>query len=436
MIGIIGGGVAGLSAAWHLQTHGVRDFVLLEAGDRLGGVARTHRREDFILEGGPESFLARKPAALELCRELGLESELIAPTTTRAAIWHGGHLHPLPPGWRLIEPGSLGPTLRSPLLSTRAKLDILLHWRTKGSASDSSPDESVTGHLQRRYGSRGGSEIAAHIAGPLLAGVFGGDADRLSWQALQPPAAAGSGPMFMSLRGGMGTLIERLESALPAEKIRRRHRVSAISSSKGGYRAEFKDGAEHFDAVILALPAWAASELLCGLDAELAKLLAAIPCASSVNVNLAFAPAPPLPPGSGFLVPGVEGLRLGACTFAHQKWPGRAPSGAGLVRLFYGEAEATLDDARLAELGRQELRQIVPQLPQPRFVEITRWSRAMPQYVVGHRARVEAIGQRLLHYPRLALAGNAFDGVGLPDCIASGRAAAQRVIAPAAFEAR
>ncbi|MGH9520133.1 MAG: protoporphyrinogen/coproporphyrinogen oxidase [Terriglobales bacterium] len=449
MIAIVGGGLAGLSAAWELQRSGVADFVLLEAGDHVGGVVHTERRDGFVLEGGPESFLARKAAATTLCRELGLEGELMAPLTTAARILHRGRLHPLPAGWRMIEPGQLRPLLRSALFSRRAKWDIVWHWRDK--PQHDCGDVSVFSYLQRRYGKGAGTEIAERVAAPLLAGVFGGQAEQLSLAALRLPvvvavrqrAAGGEqaksapGPAFLTLQGGMGKLIDGLEQALPAERIRKRQRVRAIhATEQNKYRLEIENSSMEADAVILAVPAWAAAEFVGGLDSGVAELLAAIPYASSVNLNLAFAAAPPLPAGSGFLVPRGEGLRLVACTFVHQKFAGRAPSGAGLVRLFYGEGEAALDDPALTELALRELRGIVPSQRPPAWVQITRRPRAMPQYVVGHVARMRALREALQQHPGLALAGNAYAGVGVPDCIASGRAAARQVVTAAVTEAR
>lgn len=435
MIAIIGGGLAGLSAAWELHKSGVADFDLLEAGDRLGGVARSERRHGFLLESGPESFLARKPAAAQLCRELGLEGELIAPLTTTARIWHRGRLHALPAGWRMIEPGRLLPALRSSLLSPRAKWDIARHWRQRPESGHD--DESVFGYLEHRYGRWGGREIAERLAAPLLAGVFGGQAEQLGIEMLRPPAPStpAAGPAFLTLRTGIGTLIYGLEKALPAERIRKEHRVRAIrATSAHRFRLETEPGTIEADAVILAVPAWAAAELLRDLDFGLAELLAAIPYASSANLNLAFSAAPPLPAGSGFLVPRGEGLRLVAGTFVHQKFAGRAPAGAALVRLFYGADEVGLDDSTLSELALRELGRVVA-VPPPDFVQITRCGSAMPQYTVGHGGRLQGIRQRMHLHPRLALAGNAFEGVGVPDCIASGRAAARQVMTAAVVEA-
>ncbi|TAN21285.1 MAG: FAD-dependent oxidoreductase [Acidobacteria bacterium] len=460
---IIGGGIAGLSAAWTLQQAG-RACVVLEASDRWGGAIASERVDGFLLEGGPDSFLAGKPAAVELCRELGLEGELIGtePQPGGPRLLHRGHtrqlgdaliasgrpfpgsdtrpqpdqreggsnqrwpchLQPLPAGWRMLAPTRLGPVLRSPLFSPAVKAAVIWHWpRT---AAPPREDETVAAYLERRFGRHAGRAFTQIIVQPLLAGVYGGRADCLS---AVPPSAPGDrpsgAPIFMTLRGGMGTLVaklvERLQPCLRAHSC-----VQAIARNGAGFRLELEQG-DPLDAssLIVAAPAWRAATLLRDFDAELAAPLASIPFSSSVNVNLAYRTAPALPPGHGFLAGGDSDLQ--ACTFAHQKFSGRAPAGAALLRLFYGEALAEAANALIEAHARADVAAILGVTQPPDLVRIRACRRALPQYTVGHNERVKRLLAALERYPRLALAGNAYAGVGVPDCIASGVAAAARI---------
>lgn len=438
---VIGAGMAGLSAAWALlqsdphQSSG--PLVLLEAQARAGGLAASESWRGFLLERGPDSFLRHKPAAMALCRDLGLESELIAPLPAPAGarLLFERRWEPLPAGWRMIEPTLLEPCLDSPWFSPEEKAELASRW-SKGAQGIGGAELSVAGYLRARYGERAGGAIARRIAGPLLAGVYGGDVEELSYAALQlghtRPAAGGS--PFVSLRGGMGALPEALAAALarrlPPAALQYKRRVAAIThaATGGGYQVELADGAVwHAARLVLAVPAWTSARLLRRLDPDLAGLLAAIPYRSSLNLNLAYRETPALPSGHGFLVSEGNGLRLLACTFAHQKFPGRAPAGAALLRLFYGEEEASWPRARLLELALTELKAALGVAARPDAVRIERCRRAMPQYTVGHAERLTAIHDRLERHPGLQLAGNAYQGVGVPDCIASGIAAAERL---------
>ncbi|HET9783853.1 MAG TPA: protoporphyrinogen oxidase [Terriglobales bacterium] len=428
---IIGGGIAGLSAAWELQRAG-RPFLLLEAAPRCGGVIATRSRDGFLAEAGPESFLAFKPAAAELCRELGLEDELIPPLPNPAGaqVWIEGRYVPLPGGWRLLHPTQLEPLQTSPLFSAGTRAAFAARWVDTGAPP--ADDESVAAYLRRRWGSEAGQEIADRIVGPLLAGVYGGDIEQLSAAAAAPPPGAGAaappaGPMFLTLRDGMSLLVEALLRQLPADAIRCTQPVTALEEDAGGYRIRLGSGeCLRAVAVILAVPAFHAATMLRGLDAALAKTLAAIPYASSVNINCAFRSAPSLPPGHGFLAVGAAPLL--ACTFAHQKFAGRAPAVAALLRLFYGDATADWADERLLEQARHDLAACCAITRAPDWFELRRCPRALPQYTVGHARRQAAITQALSRHAGLGLAGGAYQGVGMPDCIASGRAAAQRVL--------
>lgn len=433
-VAIIGGGIAGLAAAWELEQAGCRDWVLCEASARLGGAIETRRENGFVMEGGADSFLTRRPAWRELCRELGLEDALIGTATPSAGaqILHRGRMQPLPAGWRMLEPTQLRPLLRSPLLSLAEKAEIALRWRAR--RGKAGREESVAGYLRRRFGFRAGSALAAEIAGPLLGGVYGGEAERLSAEPFlhPPPAPAGGGSMFTSLRHGMGSLIDALAARLGPERLRTESAATALGPSADGWRIEVRGSAPlAAAAVIVAAPAWVAAELTAAFDPDLAHELAAIPCASSVNVNLAYAQAPPLPAGHGFLA-GAREQPLLACTFAHQKFSGRAALGGALLRLFYSEAAASWSESKVIAAAQQAAARVLGIQAAPDAAWARPCPRAMPQYVVGHAARIAAILAAAARHPGLALAGNAYAGVGVPDCIASGRAAGGAVLAAAA----
>jgi oxygen-dependent protoporphyrinogen oxidase len=440
---ILGGGIAGLSAAWELHRAG-RDFVLLEAAAQCGGVIATRPRDGFLPEAGPESFLAFKPAAAALCRELGLADALIPPlpNPVGAQVWLDGRYVPIPAGWRLLHPGSLPPLQSSPLFTPATRAAFAARWQ-----EDVPPprdDESVAAWLRRRWGREAGQEIADRLVGPLLAGVYGGDIEQLSAAAAAPPPAPdldappdpaaarpAQGPIFLTLKTGMSSLVAALVRQLPAHALRCAQPAAAIEAAAGGYRIHLHSGASlAAAAVILAVPAFHAAALLRRLDPALAETLAAIPYASSVNINCAFRTAPTLPPGHGFLAVGAAPLL--ACTFAHQKFAGRAPAGAALLRLFYSDVTCEWSDERLLAQARHDLAACCALTHSPDWCELRRCPRALPQYTVGHTRRQAAIAQALKHHPGLCLAGNAYHGVGLPDCIVSGRAAARALLAASA----
>ncbi|MGH9467245.1 MAG: protoporphyrinogen oxidase [Terriglobales bacterium] len=432
MIVIVGSGISGLAAAWALDRAG-EDFLLLEADTRPGGVISTGREDGFVYEGGPDSFLATKPAAVELCQELGLTEELIGaqPQPGGPRLLYQGRMLPLPAGWRMLAPTRLAPLLRSPLLSPATKTAVALHWSRAPVAPEAT--ETAAAYLERRFGARAGRELARTIVQPLAAGVYGGAADQLSAAALQPRARRGAGgPVFLTLRGGMEGMVAALTQRLRA-RVRTRSRVARLLRRDSGYLLALEGGEiVAAEGVIVALPAWQAADLLQELDLALASTLAEIPYASSVNANLAFRTAPALPAGHGFLVAGGETTgqipALLACTFAHQKFAGRAPAGGALLRLFYGESATTLSDEGILARARADLHRTLGVAQEPDFVRLRRAPRAMPQYTVGHAERLRRIAAALVRYPRLALAGNAFEGVGVPDCIASGRSAATGVL--------
>lgn len=460
-IAIVGGGIAGLSSAYFLlqqaqaQKRPLRLHVL-EASDRWGGVIRTVREDGFVVEGGPDSVLAFKPAGVELWKALGLASEIVGTVPGRRAfIYFQGRLHPLPEGLTLMIPARLGPLFRTSLLSPRGKMraawNLVMRTRTPP-GQDVSVADFVTRHL--------GREVFEHIVEPLFAGIYAGDARQLSLRATYPqlldleqtygsllrgllhrvrqqraaaqrrgrPASA-----FVTLRGGLALMVEALVAHLQGRaSLHLRSRVRTLQPRKGGWRLHLADGSTlEADGVVLALPAHAAARVVETFDPELAGLLAGIPYASSVIVNVALKRedvAHPLE-GSGFVVPRVEGRPLLACSWTSSKFPHRAPQGFVLLRCFFGRAGAddvvNWPEEDILALTRRELRETMGITAAPVRTWVFRWRPALPQYPVGHLERVEAIFSRAGQWPHLFLVGNAYRGVGIPDVIAGARRVAE-----------
>ncbi len=454
---VVGGGIAGLAAAHRLVEHAQAgaplDVVLLEASDRLGGSIGTERAGGFVLERGADSMITDKPWGLALCERVGLAGRLVGtrPGERRTMVVHGGRLHPLPEGFLLMAPTSLWPVATSPLFSLAGKLrmalDLVLPRRRVGG------DESLAAFVRRRLG----GEALERVADPLAGGIYTADPERLSLAATMPrflelerthrsvvlglratarvaPGDAGARyGMFVAPVDGMGALVEAVARRLPEGVVRVGREVASLARDAGRWRIAAGGQAIDADAVIVAAPAFAAARLLAPLDPALGGLLDAIDYASSAMVTLGF-PAAGLAgrlTGFGFVVPFTERRPLLACTYASRKYPGRAPEGHELLRAFVGGARrpdlVELDDDTLVTTVRDELRALLGITTDPVLVRVDRWRRAMPQYAVGHLDRVAAIEQRAAALPGLALAGAAYRGVGIPDCVRSGEAAADGV---------
>ena len=444
-VAVVGGGMAGLAAAYELQRRRA-SFVLIEAAPRLGGVVRTERVDGFTLDAGPDSLLVQKPAALDLCRELGLGGRLLPTLEPRTAYVLRGRLRPLPEASVLGVPTAIAPWLASRLLSPAGRLrvaaDLVL---PRGDGSD----ESVGSFFRRRFG----AEAAEYIAEPLLAGIHAGDVDRLSMLALFPrlveaERACGSvirafrqrrraaprpaGGLFRSLPGGIEELAAALTAALPPAAVRRGARAVALAGPSP-YTVRLSAG-EPVSArrVILATPAWVTAALVRPLDERLAALCAEIPYTSTATVLLAYprAAVRRQPRGSGFVVPRRErAVPLMAGSWVTAKWPGRAPEGQVLLRGFLGgvrdpDAGRRPDDA-LIDRTHAAFAGLLGLDRRPHLARVYRWERANPQHHVGHLARVAAIETRLRGRPGLFVTGAGFRGVGIPDCVADGRATAR-----------
>jgi protoporphyrinogen/coproporphyrinogen III oxidase len=442
---VVGGGIAGLAAARRLESLVPDADVVIVEPEVLGGKVRTEHVDGFVIEAAPDSFLSRKERGVGLCDELGLGDELVGrrPEHHRSYVRRGNELLPLPEGLTGMIPTNLDALEESPLLSKEGK--------ERFSAEPDQPvaggehDESVASFVTRRFG----REAYDALVEPLMTGMYGGDGEQLSLRATFPqlralelehgsllgglPALApGARPPFVSLADGMNVLVSTLVAALERTTVVRAAATGARRVA-GGYDVAIGDGDRlHGDALVLATPAYATAELVVDLDSELARAHAEIPYASSVVVTLAFSSAEVTPlDGYGYVIPRAEGGDVLACTWSSQKWAGRAPEGSALVRVYagrFGGRDVTLDtDDELVALAREELA-LLDMTAKPTLVRVQRWPRGMPQYVLGHPERVERIGARLTEHPGLALAGAAYRGVGIPDCIASGEAAAESVV--------
>jgi oxygen-dependent protoporphyrinogen oxidase len=485
-IAVIGGGVSGLAAAYTLararQAGAPIEEALFEASPWLGGVVRTETVEGFVIEAGPDSFLAEKPQAAAMARELGLGDDLMGSNdhARRTYILHRGRLLPLPDGLMFLVPTRLWPMVTTQLLPLRTKLAAARELFS--SPPDGDPDdESVASFVKRHFG----EAMVENIADPLLAGVYGGDSAALSVRSVLPRFwemerqhgsltratlkamrqrrkassnnnsldSAGTGnapprklPLFMTLKGGLQQMTERLAAQVEKYRVFMRRRVLALEFAPGGpggvadsCSRRFQIICEHdktynADAVVLAVPAYLAGGLVSSLDHRLGELLDGIPYSSSMTVSLGFDEhaRAVLPPGFGFLVPRKEQRRMLACTFVHAKFDHRAPEGKAMLRCFLGGARDPdvlgLLDEEVVAIVRRELKEIMNFTAQPLFSRVHRWPASMAQYPVGHGGRVSAIEERLQDLPGLYLAGNAYSGIGISDCIRTGRSAAEKAM--------
>jgi protoporphyrinogen/coproporphyrinogen III oxidase len=463
---VIGGGITGLAAANRAVERGGADVevVLLEASSRLGGVIATEHRGPFVLEGGPDSFISEKPEAIALCRRIGLDDQLL-PTNDanrRTLIVSGGKLIPLPDGFQLLGPTRILPFLLSPVLSWRGKLAAAKDLLLPRGGPPPGGDESLASFVRRRLG----AEVLERLAQPLVGGIYTADAETLSLastmprflelerthrsvilglraQAQRAGAAAASGTsgarfgLFVTLRDGMTTLVAALAARLPTGTIRLDTAVRSVgrTAADAGWRVTLASGEEvGADAVVVASPAPVAGRMLHESDPALGTILQGVKCASSAVVTLAFRrdQVPNPPRAFGFVVPGAENRRVIAGSFTDVKYAGRAPADTVLLRLFAGGAlqpqQFALDDEELVRAAREEVRELLGVAAEPILTWVQRWPESMPQYQVGHAGRVAEAERRAAAMPGLALAGNAYHGVGLADCVRSGEAAADAMV--------
>lgn len=454
VVAVIGGGISGLAAAHRLTEllpH-VR-LAIYEAADRLGGVLETVRRDGYLVERSADSFITKYPWATDLCQRIGLADELVPTDETRrrALVVRGGRLVRLPAGFVLMTPVSLWSVLRSPILSWRGKLRLMAEpWMPRRPAEQEG-DESVGAFARRRLG----DEAYERIVQPLLGGIHTADADHLSLAATFPEYMAqeqfhgriqrhaakrtDSGArygMFVAPREGTSQLVLALANRLPPGAVRLSTAVTAVRRDGNLWQLTLGNGAlETADAVIVALPAPVATKVLSAADEVLSQQLAAIEYSGCAIVCLAYRRDQfgVAPDGFGFVVPKVERRKILAGSFASEKFRGRAPNGEILIRIFIGGALApelaNLPVDELKSIAERELVDLMQIKGAPLWSEVARWPASMPQYAVGHLQRVAAMESRVAAIPGLALAGNAYRGVGIPQCIRSGELAAESIAA-------
>lgn len=449
---IVGGGISGLAAAYYLAKAG-RPFTLLEKSARLGGVIQTNRIEGCVLEGGPDSFLAAKPAAMELIRDCGLAADVIGSNDSKRVtyIWKGGRLIPMPDGLMMMVPTKILPMAVSPLMSWPTKIRMGLEFFRRPNGHDAD-DISVADFIRKHYG----EEAVNYLVEPLLAGVFGGDPEQLSAPSVltrfvelaskhgsltkgvlaskppkppQPKPGQPAPTLFRTLKGGLGQLVDAMEQKVRANV--RQGIAEAVERNGCGWRV--RAGGDWLEAenLILACPAYQAGSLIAQADPELAAQLGAIGYNSSVTLSLGYhrATFDGRHEGFGFLVPKCEGGAMKACTFVHNKFDHRVPADKVVLRCFFSGDYLNHSDEALLQAAREDLRKMMGIQAEPYFHHIARWHRSMAQYIVGHRDRLKLIAARLNANPGLHLAGNGYNGIGIPDCIQMGKDAAGKIAA-------
>ena len=453
-IAIVGGGIAGLTAAYELSQQARNgegiEVVLFESSHRLGGIVETVREGGFIIECGPDAWVTEKPWAKALAEELGLADEIVPSNdaTRKTYVLLNGHLQPMPDGMRMMVPTDLTALDNSELFSPEAKQAFHAEITRADELKNTAPqhDESVAEFIHRHFG----DEVLKKIGAPLLSGVFGGDVNKLSVRAVMAPfvtmekeqgslikalqskASANKSAIFTTLRSGVGTLIDRMIAAIPPEWIRLGDEVSFISNGDEGWLIGTAREVERFDAIIIAAPIDTARALLDPIDSGIAELMQ-MDASSAVVVGFGFANAAnfTIPSGFGFLVPAGSGSLLRAATFMDQKFPDRIPENGRLLRAFFGGAAAErlmrCGNDEIASITRLELARILGPMPEPQITVVRRWPRSLPQYRVGHLERMAELTQRVQALEGLTLLGNGYHGVGLPDLIRDARTAARTI---------
>lgn len=461
---ILGAGISGLAAAHYFETQARDevDYQVVESSPRPGGKIHSIQEDGFLVETGPDSFMPRKPAILNLCRALGLQDQLIESSPGSIFVWTDGRLVAMPEGVTMLAPAKLLPFLKSNLISWPGKLRIGLEALIPSSAGDE--DESLAGFVRRRFG----QEALDKIAGPLFAGIHAGDPEQLSLRSTFPlfaemershgsliramiarrtrgksprlaggaDATAGLRSRFLSLRGGMQTLVDAIVAQLPSSAILPGERAVSVAQRHGQqFEITLQNGRRLFaDQVLFTTPAYVSADLVEGLDPALAERLRAIRYASTAIVSLGFRTEdfPARLNGNGFIVSHRENRKITACTWSSSKFSHRAPPGTVLLRVFLGGARipglAELPDDELIRIALQELNVTMQVSAAPILARANRWPRAIPQYEVGHAERVREIETLMASHPDLHLAGAAYYGSGIPDCVQSGSEKATKIL--------
>lgn len=485
---VVGGGITGLAAAHRVvelsrERNSPVEVLLVEAAPRLGGNILTVRRDGFLIEGGPDAFITQKPAGMALCRRIGIADQIIGtnPACRRTYIVRDGAMHPVPEGFLLLAPSRIWPFVTSRLFSWPAKMRMALDYILPRKDHGETGDESLADFVRRRFG----REALERIAQPMVGGIYTADPEELGLRATMPRflemenrygsiiramradlraaqkrakesknAAGGASPssssaaksdsgarysLFVSFREGMQVLIDALTSRIPAQAVRLSSAVArvapAVSGPRNNWQVNLQSGEVlDADAVILASPAHATGRMLADLDAELSRDLSAIRYASSATMTLAFRrnQMRDLLDGFGFVVPALERRTLLAVTVSSTKFENRAPEGCVLLRAFLGGAMHphvyAMPDDQLRSAVLRDIRDLMGVQGEPLMSELYRWPASMPQYPVGHLDHVARLRSHVAKHPGLFVAGNAFGGVGIPDCVASAESAAQSAL--------
>jgi oxygen-dependent protoporphyrinogen oxidase len=463
-VAVIGGGISGLAAAHRLlELDAAVRVTLFEASGRLGGVLQTVRRDGYLIERSADMFTTREPWALDLCRRIGIADELIETDARfrRAFVVRRGRLVPVPEGFTLMSPAKVWPIVTTPILGPLGKLRLAWEYFTPARRSEA--DESLESFVVRRFG----RQAFDRLIQPLIGGIYTADPAKLSMQATLPQfvelerkhgslirgmrskgtgdrrqATEGSGArygQFLAPRDGMQRLVDGVAARLPAGCVRLNAKVDRIERDGAGWRLYVANGSasEAFDELVIAAPGAVSSRLLSSVDHELSTLVGSIShagCSVAILGVRREQIAHPLD-GFGFVVPAIENRQIIAGSMASVKFPGRAPEGRVLLRVFVGGALqpqlGELPDEEIRRIVLQELGELLGLVGEPEFCDVARWLGMMPQYHVGHLDLVRQIEERAAAIPHFALAGNAYRGVGVPFCVRSGEAAAERIVAAA-----
>lgn len=451
---VIGCGISGLAAAHRLvELNPSLALTLIEASGRVGGTLLTDEREGFLLERGPDSFITEKPEAVALAKRLGIETRLIEtnPNHRRSFIVRNGRLRPVPEGFQLLAPSRIWPFITSDIFSLPGKARMAADLFLPRKSTNGVADESLASFVRRRLG----REALERMAQPMVGGIYTADPETLSLRATLPrfldmekdhrslilamlrKARAQSGTsgarygLFLTFDRGMEVLVQALKQKISRCEVKLNTRVVAIERERGWKLRTDKGDTIEADAICLAVPAYIAAQLLSVVNPSLSAQLNQIKYASTATINFAY-PRNAIQhalDGFGFVVPFVEKRSLIACTFSSVKFPGRAPDDHVLLRAFAGGALQpevfALEESEIVNRVESDLRELLRITGKPLFTEVSKWQNSMPQYEVGHLDRIAAIENTVRELPGLTLAGNAYRGTGIPDCIRSGETAAE-----------
>ena len=460
---IIGGGIAGLAAAYRIQrelSEGAdMECILLEGNDRFGGKISTEKSDGFVIERGPDSFISQKPAAIQLCKQLGLDDRLTGtnPGAPSTFVYTGGKLVTMPDGLSLMIPTKFLPFALTPLFSMPGKIRMAFDLFIPGKEDDS--DESLASFVRRRMG----EEALNKMAEPMLAGIYASDPEKMSIRSTFPMFVeterkhrslilgmlarkkamlmnAGKRPptsysLFMTLKEGLGEMVDTIIKKSPDVQFKSGTKVSSLEKRPDGWHVKLEDGWERkADAVIIATPGTITAKILQPIAPDSAEILKGINYVSTATVTLGYKKegfSHPLD-GFGFVVPKKEGRSILACTWTSSKFPHRAPEGYVMLRCYLGgalqEEIAEKDEETLETLVRKDLQEIMGIKETPVFCKVFRNLKSNVQYHVSHSEKIDSVMEDLKNFPGLFLAGSAYRGIGIPDCIQNGNQAAEATL--------